>query len=150
MELHSQFEDKSLKNVGFAEGTVLALWSGLLKRSNLTAPSNCTPFAFKELMPISMNQKSCLLIITMINQKGGLSQSVEEINAKSKQDIAAPGDYNEMIFQPKAFLALLEILFGDESIAAEKIRDFIQLIEQNSIYYKGCQCYDDFSPTEVM
>jgi hypothetical protein len=46
MELHHQFDGKGFHNVGFAEGTVLALWSGLLKRSNPTAPSNCTPFAF--------------------------------------------------------------------------------------------------------
>jgi hypothetical protein len=72
LELHNQFDNKALHNVGFAEGTVLALWSGLLKRSNSTAPSNCTPFAFKELTPINMNQKSCSLIITMINQKRGL------------------------------------------------------------------------------
>jgi hypothetical protein len=32
MELHHQFNAKDLQNVGFAKGTVLALWSGLLKR----------------------------------------------------------------------------------------------------------------------
>ncbi len=46
MELHHQFDAKGFHNVGFAEVTVLALWSDLLKRSNPTAPSNCTPFAF--------------------------------------------------------------------------------------------------------
>ncbi len=45
MELHHQFDARNLQNVGFAEGTVLAIWSGLLKRSNPMAPSNCTPFA---------------------------------------------------------------------------------------------------------
>jgi hypothetical protein len=70
--------------VGFAEGTVLALWSGLLRRSNPTATSNCTPFAFKELTPINMNQKSRSLIITTINQKGGLSQSLDKVKAKAK------------------------------------------------------------------
>ncbi len=40
MELHHQFDAKGFHNVGFAEGTVLALWLGLLKRSNPTAPSN--------------------------------------------------------------------------------------------------------------
>jgi hypothetical protein len=49
MELHHQFDAKNLQNVGFAEGTVLAMWWGLLKRSNPMAPSNCTPFAFQEL-----------------------------------------------------------------------------------------------------
>jgi hypothetical protein len=36
----------------------LALWSGLLKRSNPPAPSNCTPFAFHKLQPTNMNQKA--------------------------------------------------------------------------------------------
>jgi hypothetical protein len=48
MELHHQSDAKDLQNVGFAKGMVLALWSELLKRSNLMAPSNCTPFAFRE------------------------------------------------------------------------------------------------------
>jgi hypothetical protein len=98
MGLHHQFDAKGFHNVRFAEGTVLALWSGLLKRSNLTAPSNCTPFAFQELQPVNMNQKSRSLICTMINQKGGLAQNAEEIKTKAKQDVAAPGVYTEMIF----------------------------------------------------
>jgi hypothetical protein len=43
----------------------------------------------------------------MINQKGGLAQSVEEIKAKAKQEVFAPGDYNEMLFQLKALVALI-------------------------------------------
>ncbi len=72
MELRHQFDSKGFHNVGFAEGTVLALWLGLLKRLNPTAPSNCTSFAFQELQPANMNQKSRSLICTMINQKRGL------------------------------------------------------------------------------
>jgi hypothetical protein len=49
LELHQQFEAKGFHNVEFAESTTLALWSGLLRRSNPTGPSNCTPFAFREL-----------------------------------------------------------------------------------------------------
>jgi hypothetical protein len=56
----------------------------------------------------------------MIKQKGGLAQSAEEIKTKSKQDVAAPADYNKMIFQLKAFAALIEILFGEESIISKK------------------------------
>jgi hypothetical protein len=58
MELHHQFDAKDLQNVGFAEGTVLALWSRLLKRSNPAVPSNCTPFAFCKIQPANMNQKA--------------------------------------------------------------------------------------------
>jgi hypothetical protein len=125
MELHHQFDAKNFQNVGFAEGTVLAMWSGLLKRSNPTAPSNYTPFAFQELQPMNMNQKSRSLICTMINQKGGLAQSAEEIKKKAKQNIEAPSDYNEMIFQLKAFVALTEILFRDDSITADKLKMFV-------------------------
>ena len=69
----------------------------------------------------------------MVNNKGGVSQSSEELKAKAKQDITAPGDYHKMIFQLKAFLTLLEILFGDEKIVVEKIKDFIKLIKKKSI-----------------
>ncbi len=98
LELHYQFDTKGFHNVSFSEGMVLVLWSGLLKRLNPTAPSNCTPFAFCELQLANMNQKSRSLICTMINQKGGLAQSAEEIKMKAKQDVAAPADYNEMLF----------------------------------------------------
>jgi hypothetical protein len=150
MELHHQFDAKGFHNVGFAEGTVLALWSGLLKRLNPTAPSNCTPFAFRELQPANMNQKSRSLICTMINQKGGLAQNAEEIKTKAKQDVAAPRDYTEMIFQLQIFVALIKILFGEESIAAGKLKKFICLIKANSIFYKGHAALDDFFPSKVL
>jgi hypothetical protein len=105
LELHHQFDAKDLHNLGFAEGTVLVLWSGLLKRSNPTAPSNCTPFAFRELQPMNMNQKSWSLICTIINQRGGLAQSTEEIKVKAKQEVSAPENYNKMPFQLKAFVS---------------------------------------------
>ncbi len=66
-----------------------------------------------------MNQKSKSLIYTMINQKGGMTQSAEEIKTKAKQDVAAPADYNEMIFQLRVFAPLIEILFGKENIVSK-------------------------------
>jgi hypothetical protein len=150
MELHHQFDAKGFHNVGFAEGTVLALWTGLLKRSNPTVPSNCTLFAFQELQPANMNQKSRSLICTMINQKGGLAPSAEEIKTKAKQDVAAPRDYTKMIFQLHVFTALIEILFGEESIAASKLKKFIHLIKVNSIFYKGRAALEDFFPSKVL
>ncbi len=55
MELYHQFDAKDLQNVEFAKGTVLALWSELLKKLAPTAPSNCTPFVFCKLQPMNMN-----------------------------------------------------------------------------------------------
>jgi hypothetical protein len=150
LELHHQFDAKDLQNLGFAEGTVLALWSGLLKRLNPTAPSNCTPYAFCELQPMNMNQKSRSLICTMINQRGGLAQSTEEIKAKAKQEVLAPENYNKMLFQLKAFVALIKILFGDKSITALKLQAFVRQIETHNVFYKGYAALDDFFPTKVL
>jgi hypothetical protein len=83
----------------------------------------------------------------MINQKGGLAQSAEEIKTNAKQDVVAPVDYNEMLFQLKAFLALIEILLGDKSITACKLQAFVCLIESQRIFYKGCTALDDFFPS---
>jgi hypothetical protein len=96
-----------------------------------------------------MNQKSRSLICTMINQKGGLAHSAEEIKTKAKQDMAAPADYTKMILQLQAFVALIKILFGEESIAGSKLKKFICLIKVNSIFYKGCTALDDFFPSKV-
>ncbi len=136
--------------MGFAKGMVLALWSGLLKRSKSTVPSNCTPFSFRELQPMNMNQKSRSLICTMINQKGGLAQSTEEIKAKAKQEVAAPETFKEMLFQLKAFVSLLEILFGDESITARSLQSFVRQIKAHNLYYKGCAELDNLFPTKVL
>jgi hypothetical protein len=125
LELHHQFNGKDFQNLGYAKGTVLALWSGLFKRSNPTAPSNCTLFAFRKLQPMNMNQKSWSLICTMINQKEGLAQSAEEIKAKAKQEVSAPKNDNKMLFQLKAFAALIKILFRDESTTAHRLQAFI-------------------------
>jgi hypothetical protein len=62
----------------------------------------------------------------------------------------APSNYHEMVFQLKAFLALLEILFADKSIVTKKIREFVKLIKQNSFYYKGCLCNNELFPTKVL
>jgi hypothetical protein len=54
-----------------------------------------------------------------------------------------------MIFQLQAFVALIEILFGDESIVASKLRKFVHLIKVNSIFYKERATLDDFFPSKV-
>jgi hypothetical protein len=84
---------------------------------------------------MTMNQKSWSLICTKINQKGGLAQSVEEIKAKAKQEVSAPKNYNEMLFQLKAFAALIEILFGDESILAHRLQAFVRQIKTHNAFY---------------
>ncbi len=150
LELHHLFEEHGIHNVGFAEGTVLALYSGHLRRSNPTAPSNCAPFAFQELQAAQMNQKSRLLVCTMITHEGSATHSAEELKAKAKQDVVAPLDYNEMIFQLEAFAAMIDILFGDKSVLTKKLTKLIRAIKSNAIIYKVHEALDDFFPSKVL
>jgi hypothetical protein len=86
----------------------------------------------------------------MISQKGELAQSAEEIKTKAKQDVAAPSDYNKILFQLKAFLALTKILFGEESIMASKLKTCVHLIKLHSKLYKGCSALNEFFPLKVL
>ncbi len=64
--------------------------------------------------------------------------------------MAAPADYNKMIFQLRVFTTLIEILFGKESIASKQVGKFIHLIKVNSISYKGRTALDDSFPSKVL
>jgi hypothetical protein len=55
-----------------------------------------------------------------------------------------------MLFQLKAFVALIEILFGEDSIRFRKLPLFVQLIEAHNVFYKGCAALDEFFPTKVL
>ena len=150
LELNKLFEEREIFNVGFAEGTVLALYTGHLRRSNPTAPSNCTPFAFRELQAAQMNQKSRSLVCTMITHKGNATHSAKELKAKAKQDVVAPTDYNEMIFQLEAFAALIDILFGEDSALNKKLLKLVRAIKSNALIYKARSVSDDRFPSKVL
>jgi hypothetical protein len=55
-----------------------------------------------------------------------------------------------MLFQLKAFVALIEILFGDESITAHRLQAFVQQIETHNVFYKGYAALDNFFPMKVL
>jgi hypothetical protein len=91
-----------------------------------------------------------LLVCTIINHKGGSTQSAKGLKAKAKQDVVAPLDYNEMIFQLKAFAAMTDILFGEGSVVTKKLTRFIRAIDTNALIYKARAVLDDFFPSKVL
>ncbi len=97
-----------------------------------------------------MNQKLRLLVCTMITHKGSATHSAKELKAKAKQDVVAPLDYNKMIFQVEAFAAMINILFGDESVLSKKLTKLICAIKSNVIIYKTHTALDDFFPSKVL
>jgi hypothetical protein len=86
----------------------------------------------------------------MIKHKGGSTQSAKELKAKAKQDVVVPLDYNEMIFQLKAFAAMTDILFGEGSVVTKKLMRFIRAIDTNALIYKARAALDDFFPSKVL
>jgi hypothetical protein len=86
----------------------------------------------------------------MITHKGSATHSAEELKAKAKQDVVAPSDYNEMIYQLEAFAAMIDILFGDESVLTMKLTKVIRAIKSNAIIYKAHAALDDFFPSKVL
>ncbi len=59
-------------------------------------------------------------------------------------------DYNEMIFQLEAFAAMIDILFGDESVLTKKLTKLIRAIKSNAIIYKAHAALDYFFPFKVL
>ncbi len=55
-----------------------------------------------------------------------------------------------MLFQLKAFVTLIEILFGNKIITAQSLQSFVQQIKVHNVYYKGCAELDNLFPTKVL
>lgn len=64
-ELHQQFEDMGLGDVGFAHGTTQALHNGMFLYSEGSTPSNFTAFSFFEQQPLERDDvcKRALFLI---------------------------------------------------------------------------------------
>ena len=86
----------------------------------------------------------------MITHKGNATHSAEELKKKAKQDVVAPTDYNEMIFQLEAFVALIDILFGEDSVLHRKLMKLVCAIKSNAITYKTRSVSDDRFPAKVV
>jgi hypothetical protein len=55
-----------------------------------------------------------------------------------------------MLFQLKAFTALIKILFGDESITAHRLQAFVRQIKTHNVFYKAYARSDNFFPSKVL
>ena len=126
-------EDKGFGDAAFGEGVSMTLWSGNFNRPNPAAPGVLSPFSFKEQEPLGSTQRNRSLILSMIlNTKGGLSKSIDELKASSKVETTVPSDYHGFIYQMKAFSALIEIITGDDSLVSVQLQNLVRSIEKYS------------------
>ena len=125
---HQLMEDKGFEDAVFGEAVSMTLWSGNFTRPNPSAPGVLSPFSFKEQEPLGSSQRNRSLILSMImNAKGDLSKSIDDIKASSKVETTVPSDYYGFIYQMKAFRALIEIITGNDSLVSVQLKKLSQI-----------------------
>ncbi len=125
IQLCQLMEDKGLGNVIFGREVFKTLWSGNFARANLLAPGLPSPFSFKEMEPFGSSQrKRSLLLSKVLNAKGDLLKSLEEMKALPKVETTILTDYYGFIYQIKTYKVLIGIVTGKSSLASVQLENF--------------------------
>jgi hypothetical protein len=120
-----------------SDGVSMTLWSGNFTRPNPSTPGVLSPFSFKEQEPLGSSQRNRSLLLSMVlNAKGDLSKSLEEMKASSKVEIAVQTDYHGFIYQMKAYTVLIKIITGDKSLVSVQLDNLVRSIEKYASRYK--------------
>jgi hypothetical protein len=72
----------------------------------------------------------------IMNAKGDISKSLDEIKTSSKVETTVPTNYHGFIYQMKAYSALIEIITGDESLVSVQLVNLVGQIKKYSSSYK--------------
>jgi hypothetical protein len=84
IQLHQLTEDKGFGDAVFGKGVLITLWLGNFMRPNPSAPGVLSPFSFKEMEPLGSSQRKRSLLLSMVlNAKGNLLKSLDEMKALS-------------------------------------------------------------------
>jgi hypothetical protein len=137
IQLHQLMEDKGFGDAVFGEGVSMTLWSGNFLRPNPVAPRVISPFSFKEMEPLGSSQRARLLLLSMVlNSKGNLWKSLNEMKASSKVETMVPTDYYGFIYQMKAYSAMIGIITGKNSYVSVHLKNLVHSIKKYAACYK--------------
>jgi hypothetical protein len=109
-ELIHQFKELGFPDIGFAQGTVQALYIGNYLYSDSSTPSNFTVFAFHKVEPLSNSHQKDYLVCQLV-QTQGQKKTLDKIKASLKQTVHIPSDFNGMGTQLQVFAAACEVFF---------------------------------------
>jgi hypothetical protein len=84
------------------------------------------------------NNKDCSLFIKIFSSaKGGLMKSMVKVKSLAKTMVTVPQDFHSFVYQLCTFAHALSFFFGNESILAIQLKEFLANIEgRHSITYK--------------
>jgi hypothetical protein len=131
IQLHQLMEDKGFGDAVFGKGVTITLWLGNFTRPNPSAPGVLLPFSFKEMDLLGSSQcKRSLLLSMVLNAKGDLLKSLDEIKTLSKVETTVPTDYYGFIYQMKTYSAVVKIITGKCSLVSVQLKNLVRLIKK--------------------
>jgi hypothetical protein len=140
IQLHQLFDNVGMEDITFAEGVPTNIGAENLTRGHKSAPGPFSQFSFSEMKAISgKNDKDRSLLIEICSStKGGLMKNVDKIKSSAKATVTVPQDFHSFIYQLPAFAYATSFFFGEESILAVQLQEFVSNIKgKHSIIYQN-------------
>jgi hypothetical protein len=136
IQVHQLFDDARTGNITFAMGILTNIWAGIFARVHKSSPGPFSPFLFSKTKAIGgdNNKDQSLLFKIFSSAKGGLMKIMDEVKALAKTTVTVPQDFPSLAYQLRAFTHATSFFFGDESILAIQLREFVKNIKGRHIY----------------
>jgi hypothetical protein len=110
----------------YATGLSLNLYSGRFMYTVRDNPSNFSCFSIHEGTHLDEEEYQDRQLFLHLIETKGKGQSIEQIKSLNKQQVKVPTTYAEMIEQFAGFKGLINIFFGQFSIAHQAITALIK------------------------
>jgi len=152
IDLHQLFEDKGMGDVGFAKGVATNIWAGIFTRTQKSTPCAFSPFSFSEQTVLSSksDEDRSLLFEIYSSTKGRLIKSIDDVKTSAKMTVTVPQDFHSFLYQLKAFTLAVGFVFGEDSILATKLLDFVEKVDKKSIIYKNRIATDNTFTAKIL
>ncbi len=153
-ELIHQFKELGFPDIGFAQGTVQALYIGDFLYSNSSTPSNFTVLAFLEVEPLSNSCQKDYLICQLV-QTQGRSKMLNKIKTSLKQTVHIPSDFNGMGTQLQVFAAACKIFSAKRAFvqpvsgSSSSSSDATRKLFKTTLLWTTFSSQNSFSPSTV-
>ena len=129
-------------------GLVTALYSGHFLRDRDDSPGNFSFFLLPKKEPLSMNRLKPSIIL-QLKATQGKGWSELDMKEAIKQGVTTPSDIHSFYHQLRNFLGLVCIFFGDESILANSLKKFIEILSQHTLTLEAAQFRDKLFATKL-
>jgi hypothetical protein len=136
-ELSMQLKEQGLGEMAYATGLSLNLYSGRFLYAVRDNPSNLSCFSIHEGTHLDEEEQQDRQLILHLIETKGKGQSIEEIKSLNKQQVKVPTTYTEMMEQLTGFKGLIQIFFGQFSVAYQGISALMNHVKRCKSAFKA-------------